>query len=354
MVDSTKLLANLYFGMATRESVYTKLAALTGNKVPLKESLALMVTRYERRKHPLRRVFQSMLHGLNSGQTLDQVFMPFVPGEEAMLIKSGLDSGDLPAALAQCAELLSARRKIVGSVWQAVSYPTMLFGMFLVMLVILSRYVMPNLAKLSNPDGWEPAARALYDVATFVDSPLGAAVLVLVVLSIAAAVFTMPYFTGPLRRHLDHLPPWSFYRLLVGSVWLYTVSAMLKSDIQLSTALTHMESASTTSAWLRERVAAIRAGLAHGMNFGTALDEAGHQFPDRELVEDILVYSKLPEFDERLHDIARQWLGSGIERIQQQARAINVLCIFGIVLLMSGVGLAVASLQQQMGSMPSY
>lgn len=348
-MDKTRVIARVFFSAQQRESVYERFAALTDNGVSLRESLALTLNRFERRRNPLRFVFRAVLTGLNSGRSLDQALSAFVPGEEAMLIQSGLASGELPTALRRCAELLRARHAITSSVSQALGYPILLSLLFLALLVVLSRYVMPQLAQLSDPVTWEPGAQALYAAARFVDSPVGWIALAVVVCLVLLALVTLGRFTGRLRVVLDRVPPWSFYRLIIGSIWLFTLATLLRSGVQLSHALASMSVQPTTSPWLRERIQAISRGLAHGQDLGVALDNAGHQFPDAELVEDILVYSRLPGFSDRLHVIATAWLAAGVGRVQIQAKILNVVCILAILLLLSGVGLAVSSLQQQMG-----
>ena len=348
-MNGNQLRARFFLDSGQREAVYDRLAALTGNGVSLREGLAVTLGRYERRRHPLRFVFREVMAGINSGHALDQALSPFIPGEEAMLISSGLQAGALPEALTRCSDLLRARRKITASISEALAYPALLFLLFLVLLVVLSRYVMPQLAKLSNPSGWSPAARVLHSVSTFVDSSYGLAFFAGLAVVVIAALCTLGRFTGPLRTRLDRIPPWSFYRLLVGSVWLYTLATLMRSGVQLSHALASMIERPSTSAWLKERVSAIHGGLARGQDLGTAMDNAGHEFPDRELVEDILVYSRLPGFSDRLHAIAQAWLDAGIKRVQAQARAVNMVCILGILVILSGVGLAITSLQQQLG-----
>lgn len=350
-MNMNQLRARLLFDSSQREAVYDRLSALTSNGVSLRESLAVTLARYERRGHPLRFVFRDVLAGLNAGASLDQALSPFIPGEEAMLINSGLQAGALPGALSRCSDLLRARRKITSSISEALTYPAVLFVLFLVLLVVLSRYVMPQMSKLSNPALWSPAAQALNTVSQFVDSIYGAILFGVLAVLVVAILSTFGRFTGPLRTRLDRVPPWSFYRLLVGSIWLYTLATLMQSGVQLSYALASMIERPTTSAWLRDRLAAIHGGLVQGQDLGTAMDNAGHDFPDRELVEDILIYSRLPEFSDRLHSIARGWLDSGIKRVQAQARVVNVCCILGILIILSGVGLAITSLQQSMGQM---
>lgn len=353
-MDRNLILARVFLGAGAREQLYDRLEAMIGNGLGLKTSLGTLAERMERRRNPLAPVLREVLARLNQGDSLDQALARFIPGEEVMLVRSGLDAGELPSALDRCAGLLRARRAIVSGVVSAVAYPGLLLGLLLAILLVVSRYVVPQLALLSNPEAWTGGAGNLYRVSRFVDSPAGIAVLGVLVLGFAVSLITLPHFTGPVRRILDRVPPWSFHRLIVGSMWLFTVAAMMNAGIQLSTALDEMAARPGTRAWLRERVRAISAGLRLGRDFGTALYEAGYGFPDPELVEDILIYATLPDFDRRLIRIASQWLEAGQRKIAAQARILNTACFLGILVLLVNVGLAVSSLQQQLGQSMAF
>ena len=148
---------------------------------------------------------------------------------------------------------------------------------------------------------------------------------------------------------MDRIPPWSFYRLIIGTLWLFTLSTLLQAGVQLTHAVDDMLDRAEADRWLRERLLAMRSQLNIGNDLGGALENIGFDFPDRELVDDIRVYATLPDFDRQLQSIASEWLEESMQRISAQAKVINIACISGIITLLIGLAMAVSSLQQQLG-----
>ena len=72
--------------------------------------------------------------------------------------------------------------------------------------------------------------------------------------------------------------------------------------------------------------------------------------PDREMLEDLSVYASMPDFHERLYEIASEWLDDGVERITAQAQLINTTLLVCIIILLCGLGIAIGSMQQQLTS----
>ncbi len=266
-----------------------------------------------------------------------------------MLIRGGEESGNLPGTLDLAASIIEARQKILTGVREALGYPLVLMCMLLLLLFVVSHHVVPQLTLISDPKAWSGGARALYLVSSFVNSVPGVICLLVPIILLALAVATLGKWTGSLRVRCDRIPPWSFYRLVNGCVWLFTLATLLQANVQIAHALDAMLEMPGTSPWLKERIRGVKVRLQLGKNFGQALDEAGHDFPDREIIDDLLVYSKLPGFERRLHLIAEEWLQSGLERAKAQAKIINTICICFIIAMLSGVGMAVSSLQQFLG-----
>lgn len=348
MTSLQRSFEKLSFSPAVRCRFYRKLAEMTRHNIGVLDGVAHIRDRMQQRKHPAAHVLDRAVVILKTGKELHMAFSEAIPGEEAMLIRGGLQSGQLPATLDLAATVIEARQKIVNGIREALGYPLLLSGMFLILLFVLSNQVVPQLALISDPETWQRGAYILYVVASFVNSIPGIICLTLPVALLVLAVFTLPSWTGRMRTKLDRMPPWSFYRLVNGSVWLFTLSTLLQANVQISHALDAMQSMPGTSPWLKERINGVKAGLLLGKGFGAALDHAGHDFPDRELIDDLLIYSTLPGFEKRLHIIAEEWLQSGLERATFQAKIINTICICAIIAMMCGLALAVASLQRSL------
>lgn len=346
--DKNVLLSKLFFSGTVRRKTWRKLAAQIQYDVSIIHSISLMHERYVQNHSPLAAVFAEILRSLENGNHLDVALAPFVPMEESMLIRGGLESGKLPEAFTLCSAIIEARQKIIESVVEAVSYPALLFSLFTFLLIALSLYVVPELSAFSDPTTWLGGARVLYLVASAVASPAGLCVLVLLICGLVASLVSLSLWTGKLRLRVENMAPWSFYRLVMGSIWLFTVATLMRAGIQLNHILNDMLDGNNLNAWMRERVLALQFEYSKGVDLGKALCNTGLNFPDKELVEDLAVYATLPNFDSRLHELAQEWLHEGTQKIAGKAKTLNTIAICGMLGLLTALALAVSSLQKQL------
>lgn len=351
MIDRQSLslvLARRAFSDTARVRTWKKLAEQVRYNFDLVTSFEVLRDRARVRRSPLAGTFGLILDRMYAGQALGSALRGIVPAEEVLLIAGGQDSGQLAQALPLCVELIEAKREIVGSLVRALAYPALLLVMLVALLVVVAVHVMPNISMLVDPSRLTGAAAAMHHVSAFIASPAGVILGGLLALLLLLSLASLPCWTGPLRLRVETLPPWSLHRLVVGSVWLFTVATLMKGGMQLNQVLEAQLATPGLSPWLRERVQAVHAEQALGKALPEALADAGMRFPDEELVEDLCMYSRLPRFHTQLHAMARDWLASGVTTITRQAQALNVLCLLAIITLLGGVALAIGSLQQQL------
>ncbi|OLN30033.1 Type II secretion inner membrane protein (PulF) [Desulfovibrio sp. DV] len=343
-----ELLARLAFSSSVRQRTWKKLAAQARHGMSLDQSLRQMQLRATSRRSPAALVFARVLEHLGLGHNLGASLSDFVTPEEVMLISSGQRSGRFPEGLELAAGLLAARQKILGAVVSALAYPVFLFGICILLLGVVSVMVMPKFAMLSDPAKWHGAAAAFYKMTSFVASFAGAVTLLVILGLIATALLTLPIWTGRLRLYVESLPPWSIYRLTVGSVWLYTLSTLMHSGVQLSHILESMINSETVSPYLRERILAISIENGHGKNLGDSMYDCRMNFPDQELIDDLRVYAVLPGFHRQMHELATEWMHEGVELVKQQSRIMNLVGIVLITVLICILAMAIGSLQSQL------
>lgn len=296
---------------------------------------------------PLAVILSRVIDALHKGQSLDVAFYKWAPHEEIMLIRSGKRTAGLPEALMDCVDLIRARQRIKSAVLRAVGYPLVLIGMFIALLLVISLHTIPAIAMMSDPAAWTGSAAMLYAVSNFVASWFGALALLILFCVVIAVFISLPYWTGPLRIKADNYPPWSVYRLIVGSVWIFTVVTLLKAKISLEFILSDSVNSGVLRPWLRERVEKMQALYNQDANFGTLLLNLNMNFPDREMTEELAVYAAMPDFSTQMHDIAGEFLADGLERVERTGKAINAVLLMLIIAAMCGVGLAMGSITQQ-------
>lgn len=147
---------------------------------------------------------------------------------------------------------------------------------------------------------------------------------------------------------MEKLPPWSFYRLTVGSVWLFTLATLMRAGTPLSQVLSQQLSSINTTKYLKERVAEIARYNHAGKDLGESLQECGMQFPDQDMVEDLAIYATLPDFHDKLYDLAKEYMFDGVEKIERNAKVLNVFFILLIISQVLSIALSVMSIQQQL------
>ncbi|EHJ48815.1 Type II secretion system F domain protein [Solidesulfovibrio carbinoliphilus subsp. oakridgensis] len=343
-----ELLARLAFSGSVRQRVWKKLAAQTRHGMSLDQSLRQMRSRALSRRSPLSFVYTRVLEYLGLGHSLGASLTEFASSEEVMLISSGQRSGRLAEGLELAADLLAARQKIIKAVVGSLAYPVFLFGMCIVLLLVVSIMVMPKFAMLSDPRKWQGAPALFYKMTSFVASVSGTITLVVLFCLFLASIFTLPYWTGKFRLYVEKIPPWSIYRITVGSVWLYTLSTLMRSGIQLSHILESMINSDTITPYLRERIEAISLENGTGKNLGEAMYDCGLDFPDQELIDDLRVYALLPGFYRQMHQLAQGWMYDGVDLVQRQSRVMNLMGIVLITGVVSVLAVAIGSLQSQL------
>lgn len=346
--DFNELLARLAFDGRKRERTWRKLAVQIRHGMSLNQCLRQMEHRAVQNRSPVSLVFRRVLESYDRGHNLGVSLTGYASAEEVMLISGGQHAGKLSDGLDLAALLLAARRGIVQSVTSALAYPCLLFGMVLTLLVVVSEVVTPKLAMVSDPQGWTGAAAAFYAVTNFVASPFGLATLIALLCVVLAALMTLPAWTGRARHFVDSVPPWSIYRLTVGSVWLFTLSTLMRSGMQLSHIMESMINSKSVSPYLRERLVAIQEHVGFGKNLGDSMNDAGFNFPDRDLIDDMRVYAALPGFGDSMHELATHWMSDGIDEVKRLARIMNIFAILIITGIVITLVASITSLQSQL------
>ena len=332
------------FRAGVRRRIWKRLAAQIKHGMPLDQALRLQRDRSAAK--PAGRVFSAIYAAIDSGHPLRIALEPFAPVNEVLLISSGQKAGNLPEGFVMATEIIDAVEKLRRAVIRATAMPLLLFFLTLLLLVVVALYMIPEFSLLTDPKKWQGSAKTIYVISNFIASPWGALTISLLALSPFALFFSFPRWTGRLRTRLDQFPPFSIYRLIVGSVWMFSVATFMRAGMPIRDILDSMLS-SRLSPWLRERVTAISEIYDTGKNLGESMQLAGFNFPDSELIDDLLVYATLPEFDEHLYGMSKDWLKDGVETVEEQAMVINVVCTILIILLISAVVISMNALQQE-------
>ena len=277
-------------------------------------------------------VTRDLLEQIANGTPLSRALSRWVPYEEASLLAAG-EQSDVAQSFDDIVKVITAKQQILGAVASAVVYPAFLCVPLAILLWMVSTQMIPAMARVSSPESWTGAAFALYQLAEFVTS-YGLAVVLMLAGLVAAFVFSLPRWTGSVRALFDRGPFYSTYRMVHGSTFLLNMSVMMRANIQEANALDML--GEYANPWLKERTRSARHGIAMGNNIGVALEDAGHDFPDKKAIQFIKILAARKGFSQALNKYSERWLQTSIKRIKRMATislSVAILLLGGVMAL---------------------
>ena len=340
----------LAFNAKYREKVWRKLATQLGHGLPFYRCIENLHARSEAKGKVVALAYAQLLENNALGGSLEQGLEPLASPSEIMIIAAG-EKENLAQGLILAADLLKNQGRIKKEVIQSTAYPCFLLMLLAALMLIIANILVPQFAAILPTESFSGAAKILLHLADFVSSWLGFAVFILGVFFCFLVYYSLPRLTGSLRCVLDKWVPWSIYREVVGASFLYTLGLMMSLGIKPREIFAWLLASNAQTAYLKERVAAIDLEMALGRNLGQAMDEAGYDFPAENVIDDLIVYGALPNFDKQIAVIAREELEECVSQIEKKLKIFQIVLLFLIVGLILFVLVALSSMQETLGYM---
>ncbi len=338
------------FRPSVRAKLWRRLAARAALGLPVWDAIEDARGRAEGKKPGFARACNRLLLARDSGLGLaDGLGGLGAPGE-GLLLSAGESSGRTAEGLSLAAELLETRGRVAKEVKSGLAYPVFLVLLSVIVLVLTSGLIVPQLAAVLDPESWTGAAAWLYALSGFLNSSRGLFLGLVLILLIILTVTSLGTWTGPLRQRLDAFGPWKLHALSEGSAFLFTLATLSRAGVQTRVVLETCLASPSSSPWLRERLRGVLRVYGNGTNLGDALAGAGPSFLPEEAIEDLRALDGLDGCGERLLETARAEIREGTERVHDSMRALGtflLLLVFGLVLLILA---GVFSFQQQFAS----
>jgi len=322
-------------GTATRRRFWIKLSKLLSNGVPILDALRSIHERFVesgRAKDPVAVAIGLWIEKIRNGHRLSATIEGWAPRDEQMLIAAGEQSGRLDDALMNTAEIMVAKAKIRKAVISGLAYPTVMFLVALGVLIMFSYKIIPEFSRVVPDEQWQGIARLMIDMANFTRDWI-IPILLIVVGLIVAMFMSFPRWSNGLRVKLDKYPPYNVYRMLQGGTWIISLAALVSAGVRVENAIQQLGEGA--GKWLSDRTQACLRGMRSGLSLGDALAKTGYEFPDKDIIDDLGVYSRLSGVDQALSVIGKEWIAEGVENIQGMMKV-----IFGISVLVVGLFIA--------------
>jgi len=323
----------IVFPSQVRIDVFRMIADLLSSGMSVEKALEIAADTAASQGERVRaRVLRKWRSALVSGRFVDTAAR-WVPPSEAMIFGAygRVEASVLFAGAAQVAEMRSKQR---GAVWKALAMPVMLMVGLVVLLWGAGGHFIPVLEGVSDPATWGMGAQLFRVVSVWlyqnflvflaVCGALGGVLYVLVV-----------YWTGPGRRVADGVAPFSLYRTLTGSAFLFVVLQLVKAGIDVNDR-TFAAMKRGASPYGRHRIGAIQRKMASGAGLGASMCLTGHKFPDPGLIEIVRALDGTAGWEEKLGDYVERWVGRSEQVMRSKAALMNGTLLVIVTFVMAG------------------
>ena len=313
-----------------RLKVYRKLAALLRNRFSLMNSLDMIYNGLsDEGKHPnepMAVAVGSWGRLLQEGHPFSDALKGWAPNRERLMLSVG-DVSDLESALLNLIKVSEGSTRMIRPIVSAVAYPSFLMMMAVLIMYAIGVYMVPPMLDAAPDTVWTGTAKTLINMSEWIQHNwlIAFAILPAIVLFI---YFTIGTWSKWLRIKFDRIPPWSLYKIFTGITWLLALSALVKGGVPVSLALTSLKRDS--SRYLKDRIDGALFYIKNGDNLGQALSKSGYEFPDKQLIADLKIYSELDNFEEALDKLANEWLEDSVYIIEQRSEIMNMVAMLTV------------------------
>lgn len=320
----------IQFSNKVRLKVYRKIASLMKNRFSLMDALDMLhdgaSNGGKNPGEPLAIAIAAWGRALNNGKTFSDALKGWAPDRERLMLSVG-DVSDLESALLNLIKVTEGSTKMIRPIVGAITYPSFLFMMAVLIIYAIGVYMVPPMIDAAPNVRWRGMAKDLVDLSGWIKEYWAVAFFTLPVI-MAVIYGTIGIWTGKARAIIDHMPPWSLYKIFVGISWLLALSALVKGGTPVSTALRALRR--DASRYLTERIDKTMVFINNGDNLGQALSKTKLDFPDPEIIGDLKIYSELDNFEEALDNMANEWLEESVYMIEEKAAVLNMAALLAI------------------------
>ena len=270
----------------------------------------------------------------------------WVPASEAMIFGAygRVEAGVLFAGAARIAEM---RAKQKGAMWKALALPVMLVVGLVVLLWGAGGHFIPVLEQVSDPSSWGMGAQVFRITSVWLHGNF------LLFLAICGGLMfgmylLIIYWTGPGRQLADRVAPFSLYRTLTGSAFLFVVLEFVSAGVDVNDR-TFSAMKKGASPYARHRIGAIQRHMNTGAGLGRSMRLAGHGFPDPALVPVVAALDGTAGWERKLGGFVKRWVGRSEEILRSRAAVMNGTLLLIVTFVMAGGIDAMFGILQQAG-----
>lgn len=334
-----------------RMAISRKVASLLRNNFTLMDALHRieMIESHDGRKpnEPFAIAMREIQQNLECGMTFAEATADWVPSEETLLLTSG-NVSSLLISLENITRIVGGINRIKRAMWNAVVYPLFLFALTVAIIIMVGLYLVPPLAEAAGSDViWRGSAASLVWISGWAGKywHIVAGGFIMLIFLIW---WSLPVWTGKLRILFDKLPPWNTYKLQVSVSWLMSLSAMVAAGVSVPDAMRLLIQYSNR--YLSSILDEALHYIANGENLGNALAMTETDFPNEEIIGDLIIYSDMNDFDKNLSQIANDYMEESVRKMESTANVLNSVGIILVSIIIGWVVWGTFQMQEQITS----
>jgi len=344
----------LSFGPGVRRKFYSDLASILRTDSSMSPvQIRVAIDEFKKLPGAPKAALSEIGAGLGRGLDFSKAIEHLTPESESMILHAAEETGDpktLVRLLLILARNMDESRKIRRSFLAALQQPAFLFLNTGALTVYISDSLLPKIFgafKISR-DRLSGLARFSFDLFSFIQHFWFLIALVPVVVFGLVWWSLRRDFSG--RRFLDRIPPWSIYRMMLGTDFLLGLSAMLEAGIPVMAAFEQIRK--TAPPYLRARVIPVMKIYRRTGKLGEAMERSRTRFPSEEIIVRLSLRERYGELGQALAEFARDWKEDGLPKIERQAQYLNYGAMTLAAVAIGIVALGILQIvQQAMGGM---
>ena len=343
-----RLVALFAFGRQARIETYQLAADLIEARFDLERVLDVAVQVAGDQGQWVRgRILRAWRQALVENRLAEEVGS-WVPASEAMIFSAygRVEAGVLFAAAARIAAM---RDRQIAAVVKAVAQPGLVAVTMVGLLWGAGGWLVPALEATVPAERWGGLARTFRGISLWLYEDIEVLGLGLAGGTAALTAVTVRW-TGPGRTLLDRVAPFSLYRLIVGSAFLFVAIEFLRAGQDLNDEAFDRFRRSS-SRYGGHRIGAIQALMARGWGFGTAMVQAGHGFPDPALGPVAAALDGSDGWEAKLGAFVERWVGRSEEMLRARTGALNAGLLAAAAAVGAGALLALFEVMEAAGRM---
>lgn len=316
------------FNSRVRKNMYQSFADYLGQGIPINDIVTMLAVSIVKAKASSQmfqvKILDDLARQMSTGIDFSDALAKWVPLPEVMSIRAGMKSGDPVTGMRNTIDALDASSSMMSTIVGKLTYPAILLLALCGLIFFFSVAILPKIGSVMDPSTWPPPAKKLDAMSTFVREDWYVVVIVMVGLSILVN-WSLSRVVGPVRKILDKIPPYSFYKAFHAANILISLASLMRSGIPYVNALEELAKLSTP--YLRKHLNQIIYNMSDGRDIGEAMDTG---LFSTEMMVSIHMMSQNADFQAAINEIGRAAVARSIDRISAISGLLNGVALMGV------------------------